>query len=1232
MVRAWPQPVNFDAPPDPNILALLPRKPQNLVVSCGFLLSCAAREASVSITFTGHRMFKLDRLELRGFKSFVDPVTLDFSGGMTGIVGPNGCGKSNVCDAVCWVLGERSAKSLRGSKMEDVIFAGSESRKPLGLAEVELSLTTESSFEHAQDGQLTIGRRVHRSGESQYFLNGKTVRLKDIRDLLMDTGLGLRAYSVIEQGKIGMILSGKPQERRQLLEEAAGVTRYKERRRIAEIKLEEARGNLSRLDDILAEVEKRLRSLKRQAGAARRFKKRKKRYDELLSQVLLGRWSRFSSRQKDLEARIAQRVEREAGLEAGLQKTEAALAEERETLDVLARELAGEHRREAELAAKIEGKQEFIKGSRERVHELRDRLTAGAALGGSRQERLAELRQALEAMGEDSRALAGERDSMASGVSEHERQIDVVERRVADAESRLESLRGRLLASMGSLNGLRNRLHQEQVEREKGDLRKKHLAEELAEKLRERQEVARRLEEATTRHSALERQSRSQQGELDQLSSRLEELDTRRVAVDEERAELTSRLAAAGQRRDLLLGLEEAQAERRQRTQEIFREAGLGDPDFLSDRVRVPPGWEHSLDLYLGRLADAVVLSPGDDALDLAGRLAAAGADGRLLEVGDGDEPRHIQDPAVHSFLPEALGLPQELVRALPPAYLVETRADARRLARRYPGVAFVSRERMWAQAGTLHVRSEHAQPGSLLLSRELTELQQKIPPLEGRLAELESKKDELSAKIADGEETKCAAEAELAELHRELAVAEARREDLEARERRYSIEHHTVHSEQGELESALALVAERTEQLEQELGRQKKLHEDLEAQFDRSQAGVEEARAERESVRTSEVSHRGRLDLLKERLESHHRERARLEREIAEGDEFLAGWELERGRLGQRESEVEAAIVEAEGNLQRSLEERSAAQEDVLGRQEKLDVKRSELRELETRIEMQREERDGVRAETAELRVEEAALKQDIEHLDEQYREHFDNSLPEAPEEAPPELAEREADLQRLKDQIDRTGPVNLLAAEEFSEQEERHKFLAEQRGDVAASVESLRQTIREINATSSERFLKTFLETNESFGRIYSQLFRGGQAEMRLLDEDDPLESGIEIVARPPGKKLQNIMLLSGGEKALTAIALLFALFRTKPSPFCILDEVDAPLDDVNTLRFVEILKQMSHETQFVVITHNKLTMEASTRLYGVTMQERGVSALVSVELDDIQPAAEPALAAAG
>jgi chromosome segregation protein len=355
----------------------------------------------------------------------------------------------------------------------------------------------------------------------------------------------------------------------------------------------------------------------------------------------------------------------------------------------------------------------------------------------------------------------------------------------------------------------------------------------------------------------------------------------------------------------------------------------------------------------------------------------------------------------------------------------------------------------------------------------------------------------------------------------------------------------------------------------------------------------------------------------------------SRLRAEIDRGKSQIALWREDADKLVTRRAEITAAIEKAEQDLQRALEQRAEAEEGTLEEQDRLDRHRDEIRALEERIQASRNRRDAVRTEVEDLRIRQASLKQDAEHLSLSFQEQFERPLPEASPEGPQaatetlaSLTEMEGELARTKAALERLGPVNILAVQEHDEQEERQTFLTTQRADVTQSVESLRKTIKEINEASAEMFNTTFVEVNKAFGEIFSQLFRGGEAEMRLLDESDPLESGIEILARPPGKRLQNLMLMSGGEKALTAIALLFALFRTKPSPFCILDEVDAPLDDVNTTRFVDLLREMTGDTQFIVITHNKLTMGVASSLYGVTMQEKGVSKLVSVRIDDLQP----------
>ncbi len=1168
-------------------------------------------------------MFKLSRLELSGFKSFVDPAVLDFSGGINAIVGPNGCGKSNVCDAVCWVLGERSAKNLRGETMEDVIFSGSASRKRLGLADVQLSLTTESSYEHAEDGRITIGRRVHRDGESQYLLNGKTVRLKDIRDLLMDTGLGIRAYSVIEQGKIGMILSGKPVERRRLLEEAAGITRYKERRRIAEIKLEDARDNLFRLDDILAEVERSLRSLKRQAGAARRFHERREAYRELWQEVLLGRWSRLSGSLAELETGLRSATDREAESTASVQKLEAELLAGREELDRLTKELAEQHRLEAEQAARIEGRQEFLVGSRSRQTEIDERVKAGDRAALARAGKIETLEGARASLETKLAELGGEHDTAASEVSEDEVKLDEVMRAAGEAESRLEALRGRLLQSIGDVNGLRNQLHREQVELEKGELRERHLAEELAAKIQAVTETTAELETAEARHRELAAAVAEAEDSLAELGADVERRRAALAELESRRSEALDELRALETDRDVLEELERVQAARRRGLTEVFERADLGHPSFLADRLAVPEGWERSLDLYLGALADAIVVGDTATAAVAVNALADSDMTAGLIST-DGERPRpvEIDDASVGASLAEALEVEPALAAFLPPAFLVESPDDARRLAAAHPGVSFITRDRFWAEAGVLHIQGRNARPGTLTREHDLNEIRDRIQELTFRRDDLDADIAQQRGRLTEAEATHGSQADKLAETRRELAVAEARRDDLSGLGQRLTVEHDTLGTESTEIGTELGLLRDRSRRLERDLERAQELHSTLEGDFDRAQQDYDRSRTERESTKTSGASRRGRLELISHRVESVRSDLDRIGRDLEEARHADRTWTDDKTRLETRKSDLATAMTTAEEELKEALERREQAQDAAIRQQETIDAHRSSLDEFAGRLEAGRTHRDELREEIAALRVREAAANQEATHLREQYREDFEDELPAAAPEAPEDLERLEMDATRVKEKLDRTGPVNLLAADEYAEQEERHGFLSTQRADVAGSIERLKETIRGINATSSQRFLDTFLQVNDFFGKAFQDLFRGGQAEMRLMDEDEPLECGIEIVARPPGKRLQNIMLMSGGEKALTAIALLFALFRAKPSPFCILDEVDAPLDDLNTLRFVDMLRRMSQETQFIVITHNKLTMEAATRLYGVTMQERGVSRMVSVELDDIHP----------
>ena len=1199
-------------------------------------------------------MLKLDLLELSGFKSFVDPVRVRFAGGITAIVGPNGCGKSNLSDAMTWVLGEQSAKSLRGGTMEDVIFNGAEQRKPLGMAEVTLQLKTHPGAAGSEDGRIALGRRVFRGGESQYRLNGRTVRLKDVRDLLMDTGLGIRAYSVIEQGKIGLILSGKPQERRKLLEEAAGITRYKVRKGLAEVKLEEATANLVRLDDIIAEVERALRSLKRQAGAARRYQQAEGEYRGLLELVLTGRWDALAARLAAVRGQIDEAGAREAELAAALHRDEAALAAGRERLDAIAREVAARHQRQADLAARIEGGQQFVKANRLTVQEIAERAAQAQALAARRREELARLDEALAELAALRRDLGAERDSAAAAVDADLAEIAAADSGLSEAQARLEARRADLLARTAETNGLRGRLQQAQLELDRGDFRRNHLEQELGRQGQELATATEALAAARERMAALEADLAERAAALDGVTLALDAAMRREAEATTTRRELEERLSAARQRQAILGELSRAHSERRAALEEALREAGIDSPDYLASRARALEGWERALDFYLGALADAVILAPNSSALDLARSLSGRAATILIepLSTWDGDGPggaplpgsssqapatpaAFTADTAVLLSLAQALDLPENLAAALPPAYLVEDPADAERLARAHPGAAFLSRHGVWVAGGTFHVEGEVVTPGVLERRRELEALDREVPDLAARLAAAAARLEELVAARAALAGDANRLQSAVAQLRQELAVASARHEDAAHRHRRLANETETLGTEREEVGRELARTEARREGLARDLAEAERALASADERLSAAQAEVEAAKGGRESLRADSAGRKGRLEVLSERLAAQDREAARLAAELDEGRRQVAAWDDEAARLTARRAQLDGEIERAERDLQESLELRAAAEEGVLAEQARLDAERQAVQLLDERIAEERERREGVRHEVEELRVDRARLEQDAEHLRLTFHEEFARELPAVEETgagggpAAGELAEREAELARCKATLERLGPVNALAVEEHDEQEQRLEFLTAQRADVANSVESLRATIREINQASSERFLATFVEVNRHFGAVFSQLFRGGEAEMRLMDEEDVLECGLEIVARPPGKRLQNLMLLSGGEKALTAIALLFALFRTKPSPFCILDEVDAPLDDLNTRRFVELLKEMSAETQFLVITHNKITMEVASTLYGVTMEEKGVSKLVAVQLEELQPEAERATA---
>ncbi len=1180
---------------------------------------------------------KLDRLEVSGFKSFVDPLAVSFAPGITGIVGPNGCGKSNLIDAVTWVLGEQSARTLRAQTMEDVIFNGSESRRPLGMAEVTLIFAATPGHPAAEDGKITISRRVFRSGESLYRLNGRAVRLKDIRSLLFDTGLGLRAYSIIEQGKIGMILSGKPQERRSLIEEAAGITRYRVRREHAEVKLAEAAGNLLRLDDILAEVERNLRSLRRQAGAARRYEERRRELEQL-ERLWLGH--RLATLERELQARrntVASLQDQESRWTADLACSEAEVVRRREQVHRDALALAELERSMAQLGATLATRREQAFTAQRGLGELETQRLQGQQRADSRVGERDIQANRLALVERELAELEQQCEQAVARVSDDGVALTLLEEKVRQAEQEVRTHRDQLLHRFGELEQARSQLHRAQLARERAELGLQHLESRLAAESAEEARLEQERKGASDTVATSEAELQEVEAEIERLRDRLEQDLAHEAQLGEALRVAEASWVARSERRRGLLELEELERQGGEALLDRLAQLGLKSTRPLALHLKPLPGWERSLDFFLGDLEEAMVLPPGLPLAAAVGQLVGKpDAPEVVLLSTRSDEPRILgREGKLELPLGQALGLPSELAAALPPAFLVGDSEEAEQLAREHPGIAFVTREGAWFQNGVAHVAGTGSAPGHLARTSELTELEDELAKKEAQLAELRTSIDQAVATRAET----------AAELHRVQESANALRQRNAAARARVS-----------ELDNQLARLGDQRAKLEQEREpRQKELeqarhdqarhlerlraeelqHRNQEAILDRLQEQLEELRQDRELARARGAGQRGTLDLIRERIDSRRAERdrccaelARLEREDASWAQQLEQILQEHDEFEQRLATLQHQIVELEQEQVR-LTNRLSAQANVL------EQERSELQEQENGIISLRAQLEELRGQILELRVSTTGLEHDQQHLLTEVQNRWGSSeglagTPEALTDLEPaELGER---CQKLRAELDAMGPVNVLAAEELVAEEERFRMLTAQRTDVARSIESLRQTIREINQTSSERFRETFVQLNEHFHRTFVELFRGGEAAMRLLEEEDPLESAIEIVARPPGKRLQNLMLLSGGEKALTAIALLFALFRIKASPFCILDEVDAPLDDVNTLRFVTLLRQLARETQVLVVTHNKLTMEACGRLFGVTMEERGVSKLVEVALSEIFPEPELAPVAGG
>ena len=1200
-------------------------------------------------------MLRLKRLELQGFKSFCDRTELRFNGGgIAAVVGPNGCGKSNLSDAISWVLGEQSAKSLRGTRMEDVIFNGTRDRKATGMAAVTMTLVDPTGqHQHPTGGtrhpenEITITRRLFRSGESEYLIDGHAARLRDIQDLFMGTGLGPESYAIIEQGRIGQILSSRPQDRRAVIEEAAGISKFKTRKRLAEAKLESARQNLARVFDILEEVTRQLNSLKRQASKTRRYGELKTELDSKLRLVLAARF---------------QQLEREAAkaaLDLNLASNELRTLSE----DVTANEQERERLQTSLFNAesRLTDLRSQLTALQVEAERTRGRLEAQVRETGAIEERITQGEREVQELEARSGELAGERDTHGAAVEEFDRQIsaarermigknearEAMQTRLTEQEKAIEDGRMVVLRLMGEISTIQNQLAQ--IDEYLAGIER-----ETARAQKEEQSATAEIERLAAARKDLSETMMRRQMELEAVSGDRrrteEELGTKKAAAAELRAQIDAVRSDCSNLKARKTSLEDILSHRAYSTEPVKRFFGASTPDdgfkpvgLLADFVEVDPAYERAAEEFLHDELEYVVVKDWEQAEE-GMSLLRGGSEGRatfLVHNGTSLRPAEADPvaslPRLTDYLRLTNGLANRALDLLPRlanCRVAQDRAEAQKLAEENPDFYFLLPDGLCYHGCTLS-GGRKAAGGPLVMKRELREVAATLSVRERELEEQGSRADALEREIGllegelerlralqqAGEKDSLALDHEMRKLSEETARTNSRisvaRLDLERlrREAERSIrqrdENRGAVTEKETLrtgrEQELAAQSEEMEKLDAEAAHLAEEHAALRVEL----AGLEERhRAEQASmarVETQLAEVTGRRDELTRETERLGVERARL---LADNIE-----------LDRKSAALAGEIQTAEAEINRLAFEESQLREMLAETEEKLKALRAEV--------------ETAHQKRSEIEVELVRKQGDLKYLDETSRKELNTPVAELMpgEEALPSgeaLAEVERQYDEIQARIEALGPINPQALEEFQECQQRHEFLSVQRQDLIDSIRDTEKAIQEIDEVSRQKFAEAFEAINANFREAFLTLFGGGSGEMRLTDETNIAESGIDIIASPPGKRLQNVLLLSGGEKALAALALLMAIFRYQPSPFCILDEVDAPLDEANIGRLMRLLREMSTGTQFVIITHSKKTMESAQAMYGVTMQEPGVSRLVSVKFDGVAASVAAAPAA--
>ncbi|MFP3874669.1 MAG: chromosome segregation protein SMC, partial [Thiohalophilus sp.] len=1163
---------------------------------------------------------RLTKLKLSGFKSFVDPTTVPLPSSLVGVVGPNGCGKSNIIDAVRWVMGESSAKHLRGDSMADVIFNGSTSRKPVGQATVELVFDNSDGSlggQYANYSEISIKRTVTRDGQSIYHLNGTRCRRRDITDIFLGTGLGPRSYAIIEQGTISRIIEARPEELRVFLEEAAGISKYKERRRETENRIRHTRENLDRLNDLREELDKQLAKLQRQAKTAERYKVLKEEERLLRAQLQALRWKGVDEQAKQNDNKIR---EQETALEGAVAKQrhiETEIEQQRGLHTEASDKFNEVQSRFYSIGAEIARLEQSIQHARERrtqqdqdLRQIEKDWNDAQIHVNADKQRIEELEAGLKEIEPDLQS-AEQREQSANeslqraeqAMQEWQQAWDDFNQQSAEPARQAEVERTRIQHLEQKLTQLQQRLEKaEQDLQQQSPERLQQEVEQLQQQLEQTGEQVNQAQQALTDKQAqitmLRESSHQVNTDLDQARSRLQDLRGRSASLEAlQQAALGKDEGAVN---DWLSGQQ------------------LQDAPRLAEEMEVDAGWERAVECVLGAHLEAVCVAGVDPLAEMLGSLQEG-----TLTLFDTHAPGPAGAAPHGTPLLDKVRAPWQLDALLGGIYAAESLAEALSLRGQLAAhESVVTREGIWLGANWLRVVKDQEQDqktGILKREQELKSLDSQIQEENARVQALQEQMAQERERLRELEQERDDAQAQLnqasrrqAEQQTDLKARQGQMEQVQARQQALQTEQQELRAElerdQQELQASRGRLQEHLDTmsgLEQQ-------REQLNSRRDALRQALEQARAQAQQVRSEAHEIKLRAEKQRTELSSTRQALERLDNQLTQ----LSG---RRDELQKALAESEAPLKEMEQELADKLDKRVAVETELGEARRAMEAIEHQLRELEEQRVAAEQAAQTLRGELEEIRISQQEFRVRRQTLEEQINESgfaLARLLDELPQEA--EVSQWQEHVEQLEAKIQRLGPINLAAIEEFEQQSERKAYLDAQNEDLVQALKTLEEAIHKIDKETRTRFKETYDKVNSGLKDLFPRLFGGGHAYLEMTGED-LLETGVTVMARPPGKRNSTIHLLSGGEKALTAVALVFAIFELNPAPFCMLDEVDAPLDDANVTRYCDLLQHMSDRTQFVFITHNKVTMEVANHLTGVTMHEPGVSRMVAVDVDE-------------